>query len=120
MDCILNRTYAIHLDWDTPVLILDEPTSNMDIQYALKILNTVVDRRRGGKRTVIAAMHNLNLASAYCDELVFMKSGKVVSEGDMWVLNEENIKDVFEVDARVYFDRYSNSKQVVFKRGMPT
>jgi iron complex transport system ATP-binding protein len=112
--------FARALAQATPILILDEPTSNMDIQYALKILNTVADRGKREKRTVIAAMHNLNLAAAYCDRLVFMKSGKVVSEGDIEVLNEKNIKDVFEVEAKVYFDSYSNSKQVVFKRRIPT
>lgn len=110
--------FARALAQDTPVLILDESTSNMDIQYAIKILNSVADRRKKRQGTVIAAMHNLNLAAAYCDRLVFMKLGKVVSEGDIEVLNEKNIKDVFEVEAKVYFDSYSNSKQVVFKRRM--
>lgn len=110
--------FARALAQDTPVLILDEGTSNMDIQYTLNILDVVADRVRLEKRTVIAALHNLNLAAAYCDRLIFMKSGRIVCEGDIDdVLNEQNVKDVFEVDSRIYFDRYSNSKQVVFRRG---
>jgi len=89
----------------------------MDIQYTLNILDIVADRVRLEKRTVIAALHNLNLAAAYCDRLIFMKSGRMVSEGNIDdVLNEQNVKDVFKVESRIYFDRYSNSKQVVFKR----
>ena len=112
--------FARALAQAAPVLILDEPTSNMDIQYALKILNIVAGRREKKQGTVIAAMHNLNLTAAYCDRLVFMKSGRVVSEGDIEVLNEKNIKDVFGVETRVYFDSYANARQVVFKRGMST
>lgn len=113
--------FARALAQDTPVLALDEGTSNMDIQYTLNILDIVADRVRLEKRTVIAALHNLNLAAAYCDRLIFMKSGRIVSEGNTDdVLNEQNVKDVFKVESRIYFDRYSNSKQVVFKRGMPT
>lgn len=112
--------FARALAQDAPVLILDEATSNMDIQYALKTLNIVVEHREEKQGTVIAAMHNLNLAAAYCDRLVFMKSGRIVFQGDLEVLNEKTIKNVFEVEAKVYLDSYSNSKQVVFKKGMPT
>lgn len=112
--------FARALAQDTPVLILDEGTSNMDIQYTLNILDIVADRVKLEKRTVIAALHNLNLAAAYCDKLIFMKFGRIVSEGNIdEALNEQNIKDVFEVDSRIYFDQYSNSKQVVFKRKIP-
>jgi len=98
-------------------LILDEGTSNMDIQFTLNTLDIVAKRIKQGERTVIATFHNLNLAAAYCDDLIFMKSGRIVSRGDIdEVLNEENIKNVFAVDSRVYFDRYANAKQVVFKR----
>lgn len=110
--------FARALAQDTPVLILDEGTSNMDIQYTLNILDIVADGVEFKKRTVIAALHNLNLAAAYCDELIFMKSGRIVSEGSTdEVLNEQNIKGVFGVDSKIYFDQYSNSRQVVFKRG---
>ena len=109
--------FARALAQDTPVLMLDEGTSNMDIQYTLNALDIVADSVKLKRRTAIATFHNLNLAAAYCDRLIFMKCGRIVSEGNTdEVLNEQNIKDVFEVDSRIYFDRYSNAKQVVFKR----
>jgi iron complex transport system ATP-binding protein len=109
--------FARALAQDTPVLVLDEGTSNMDIKYTLTILNTVEEGVKREGRTVIAAMHNLNLAATYCDRIAFMKSGKIVSEGDAdEVLNEENIKNVFGVEAKVYLEEFSNSRQVVFKR----
>jgi iron complex transport system ATP-binding protein len=108
--------FARALVQDTPVLILDESTSDLDIQHTLNALNMIADKVKFEKRTVIATFHNLNLAAAYCHELIFMKSGRVVSKGNTEeVLNEENIRCVFEVDSKIYFDRYSNTKQVVFK-----
>ena len=109
--------FARAMAQDTPVLILDEATSNMDIEYTLNSLDIMAYGVEFKKQTVIAALHNLNLAAAYCDELIFMKSGRIVSKGSTdEVLNEQNIKDVFEVDSKIYFDQYSNSKQVIFKR----
>ncbi|MDA8161452.1 MAG: ABC transporter ATP-binding protein [Desulfobacteraceae bacterium] len=102
----------------TPVLVLDEATSNMDIQYTLALLNIVSERVRLENGTVIAVMHDLGLASLYSDRLIFMKNGRIFSEGatDV-VLTEENIREVFNVDSRIYFDAYSNSKQPIFKGG---
>jgi len=109
--------FARALTQDTPVLLLDEATSNMDIQHTLDILDIVAKGVETGQKTVIAALHNLNLAATYCDKLIFMKSGRVVSEGDRdEVLNEHNINKVFGIDSHVYFDNYSGSRQVVFKR----
>ena len=100
----------------TPVLILDEATSNMDIQYTLDLLDIVSERVRQENGTVIAVMHDLGLASFDSDKLIFMKKGQIFSEGNTdEVLTEENIKEVFNVDAKVYFDTYSNSRQLIFK-----
>ncbi len=109
--------FARALAQDTPVLILDEGTSSMDIRHTLTTLDMVAhDVKKRGK-TVISTFHDLNMAAAYCDRLIFMRSGRVVSEGDTdEVLNEENIRDIFEVDSKIYFDRYSNSKQVIFRK----
>jgi iron complex transport system ATP-binding protein len=109
--------FARAMAQDTPVLILDEVTSNMDIQHTLNSLDIMAYQVESKGRTVIAALHDLNLAAAYCDELIFMKSGKIVSQGPTCeVLSETNIKNVFGVDSKIYFDGYSDSKQVVFKR----
>jgi iron complex transport system ATP-binding protein len=100
----------------TPVLILDEATSNMDIQYTLDLLDIVSERVRQENCTVIAVMQDLGLASLYSDKLIFMKSGRIFTEGDTdEVLTEENIKEVFNVDSKIYFDTYSNSRQLIFK-----
>jgi len=108
--------FARALAQDTPVLMLDEGTSNMDIRHTLKILGIARDRVRKDNRTVIAAMHDLNLAAQFCDHLVFLKDGKIVALGPIdIVLNEQNIKQTFEVEAKIYFDEYSSSMQVAYR-----
>lgn len=109
--------FARALAQDTPVLLLDEATSNMDIRYTLDILDIVSEDVEVRRKTVIAALHNLNLAATYCDKLIFMKSGRVVSQGEQdEMLTEENLREVFGIESHVYFDEYVGSKQVVFRR----
>ena len=108
--------FARALVQDTPILILDEATSNMDIQYTLAFLGYVSKTVRNGK-TVISTSHDLNLAATYSDKMVFMKAGRIVSAGDTSdVLTEENIRETFGVESRVYFDQYSGSLQVSFDK----
>ncbi len=109
--------FARALTQDTPVLLLDEATSNMDIQHTLDLLDTVAMAVGGRRKTVIAVLHNLNLAAAYCDKLIMMQAGKLVCAGAIDnVLTEANLHKVFGIESHIYFDDYSGSKQVVFKR----
>ena len=110
--------FARALTQDTPVLLLDEATSNMDIQYTLDLLDTVAQGVGQQRKTVIAVLHNLNLAAAYCDKLIMMKDGRAVCVGCIdEILTEDNLHKVFGIESHIYFDDYSGSKQVVFKRG---
>ncbi|MCK5245156.1 MAG: ABC transporter ATP-binding protein [Desulfobacterales bacterium] len=111
--------FARALAQDTPVLILDEATSNLDIKYTLDLLNIAKTRVRTEGKTVIAVMQNLNLAALYCDYLIFLKEGKIAAYGDIdTVFTEKNIRAVFGIESKVCFDPYSNSKRVVFRGGI--
>lgn len=82
----------------TPCLILDEPTNHLDIKYQLQLMDLV----RGLDRTVIAAVHDLNLAAMYCDRLYAVKNGEIVGEGTpQALLTPAFIRAVYEVDAQV-------------------
>ncbi len=110
--------FARALAQQTPVLLLDEATSNMDIRHAMEVLEIACRWAGNGRKTVIAVFHDLNLAAAYCDSLIFMKSGRVICHGAIDdILTGQNIYKVFGIHTRVYFDGYSMARQVVFKRG---
>ena len=109
--------FARALAQDTPVLILDEATSNLDINYTLSLLNISEQRVKQQHKTVIAVMQDINLAAVYCDYLIFMTAGKIAAHGTTRdVLNPENIATVFGVESKVYSETYCDALQVVFKK----
>lgn len=101
---------------DTPVLLFDEATSSLDIQYTIQIFNLARSLVRAQKKTVIAVIHNLNLAAAYCDDLIFMKDGNIHSHGPTAeILTDQVIDDIFGVEAQVIRDSSSQIPQIHFK-----
>ncbi len=86
------------------VLLLDEPTSNLDILHQLKVIGLVRKLVDGGL-TAIAAIHDLQLAARYCDRLVLMKAGRVLAQGSPEdVLTPDTIASSFGVNVSVYRD----------------
>ncbi len=109
--------FARALAQDTPVLLLDEAISNMDIKHKLKILDILKEKIEKEKKTIIMTMHDINLAALYADKLIMMKTGKVVAYGNTEeIIEKETINFVFEVGCYVYKEKYSQKKQVYFKR----
>jgi iron complex transport system ATP-binding protein len=86
------------------VLLLDEPTTSLDLGYQLEVasLLTRLNRERGV--TMVLATHDLNLAASVCDRLVLMRNGRVFAQGlTRDVLTVDTIKRVYGVDADVSF-----------------
>lgn len=109
--------FARALAQDTPVLILDEASSNLDIHHALRLLGLAAEGVRRQGKTVIAVLQDINLAALYCDHLIFIKQGRIVNQGQTdTALTPETIQEVFNVRAKVSFDPFSNRKQVVFRK----
>ncbi len=91
------------------VLLLDEPTSNLDVLHQLKVLDLVRQLIDDGL-TAVAAIHDLNMAARYCDRLVLLKNGRVLAEGSPEeVLVPETIRSAFGVRAAVYRDPMTDS-----------
>ncbi len=109
--------FARALAQDTPVLILDEATSNLDINYTLGLLKVVRRRMQVGNRSVVAVLQDINLAAMFCDELIFMQQGRLFTRGATEsVLNPDTLKAVFNVETDIAYNQFSESRQVVFKR----
>lgn len=111
--CVLARA----LCQDTPVLLLDEAFSNLDINHTLHILSMVKELVETDNKLIIAVFHDLNLAAAWSDQLLFLKDGKIQAAGSTReVLTPEIIETVFQVQSKVEFNEYIQARQVYFKK----
>ena len=83
----------------TPILLLDEPTANLDIAHQLEILELIKRLTQSGL-LAIAAIHDLTLASRFCDRLLLVNNGKIQSDGDSFdVITEANLRQHFAISA---------------------
>lgn len=84
------------------LLLLDEPTSSLDIKHQLEILCTLKSLTLSSEHAVIASMHDLNLASRFSDRMVLLKQGRIYAVGTPEdVLTEKNIEIVYGIKAKV-------------------
>ncbi len=91
---LISRALAQKTDF----LILDEPTNHLDIGYQLQIINIIKHLHI----TVLAALHDLNIAAIFCDYIFVMKDGEIITKGTPEeVLTEENLKNIFEIECYV-------------------
>ncbi|RUA09673.1 MAG: ABC transporter ATP-binding protein [Fusobacteria bacterium] len=87
----------------TPVLFLDESTSNLDPYYSHTLLSVVKKRVKKEKVTIIGVFHDFNLATLYCDEILLFEKGKIVKSGKTEdVLNSKKLEEVFKIGWRKY------------------
>lgn len=96
---------AMVLAQDTPLLLLDEPTTFLDlkVQVDLMALLSRIVREQG--RTLLLVLHELNLAAAFADQIVMMRAGQIVAQGPSpQVITPEMLKAVFDLDAEVITD----------------
>lgn len=93
------------------LIILDEPTNHLDIGYQYQIMTILKNQGL----TVFSSIHDLNIASCYCDKIVLMKAGKIVDIGTPWdVLVPEKIKELFGVAAQITVNEATNRPNIVF------
>jgi iron complex transport system ATP-binding protein len=105
---------AMALAQRTELLLLDEPTTFLDINHQVEVLDLLTDLVRRDGRTVVAVLHDLNLASRYADHLVAMCGGRIVAEGaPVAVVTPEIIREVFGIAAEVAIDPISGTPMIV-------
>lgn len=97
---------------DTPALLLDEPTANLDINHQLGSLDLIAELVAGGK-TGIAAIHDLELAARYCDRLLLLAEGAVLAIGSPAdVLQSTRLRQAFDADVAIRDDPITGSTSV--------
>lgn len=105
---------AMALAQETDVLLLDEPTTYLDLAHQVEVLDVVSELNASRGTTVAMVLHDLNLAARYADHLVAMKSGAIVAQGHPnQVLTTELVRDVFGLDSVVVPDPVTQTPLVV-------
>lgn len=95
------------------VLLLDEPTTYLDISYQLELMELVREINERLNITIVMVLHELNQASKYSDRLIIMKSGEIVSDGcPKEIINKEIIKKVYNIDCDIDNDPISNKPRI--------
>lgn len=98
---------------DTPIILLDEPTSDLDV-YHQELVTNIVHRLVAQGKTVVAAIHDINYSARICDQCLFLKNGKVMAFGNMeQVLTKEKIEETFHVDSHIYVEHVTGNKQMI-------
>lgn len=105
---------AMVLAQDTGVLLLDEPTTFLDMAHAVDVLDTIAELNARQETTVVMVLHDLNLAARYCDHLVVMSGGRVVGDGaPADLLTPALLDEAFGLAAQVIADPVSGTPMVV-------
>lgn len=105
---------AMALAQEPKVLLLDEPTAHLDINHQVEILELVKGLNREQGVTVIAAIHDLNLAAIYFNRLILLKEGRIFTDGNPeTLLNAETIEEVFSTSVHVTQHPITKSPHIV-------
>jgi iron complex transport system ATP-binding protein len=106
---------------DAPVLLLDEPTTHLDVRHVLDLLGIVRGLAAGSGTAVLAILHDLDLAASTCDRLVVLQRGRVVAEGTPEaVVTPTLLREVYEVEADVVLDDLTGRPSVRVGPPRPT
>lgn len=105
---------ALALAQDTPLMLLDEPTTFLDLAHQVEVLDLLAELNERDDRTIVLVLHDLNLACRYADHLVAMKSGTIVAEGPPdEIVTETLVADVFGLEARIVPDPVTDTPLVI-------
>lgn len=105
---------AMALAQETDILLLDEPTTFLDLSHQIEVLDLLTDLNRRRGTTIAVVMHDLNLACRYADHLVAMCDGRIVATGTpSAVITPELMRDVFELSATVIDDPVSHTPTII-------
>ncbi|CEP81136.1 ABC transporter ATP-binding protein [Paraclostridium sordellii] len=96
---------AMALAQQTDILILDEPTTYLDLAHQLEVLKLLEELNKKQGTTIVMVIHELNNAARFADHMIGVKKGEVVCQGSTYeVMTKENLKELFNIDAEIVND----------------
>lgn len=105
---------AMTLAQDSDLILLDEPTTFLDIAYQIEILDLLRMLNQDRDKTIVMVLHDINQACRYADHLIVMHRGSIAASGDPSdVITEPLVRDVFGIESRIYEDPVTDTPMVV-------
>ncbi|CUQ01935.1 ABC transporter ATP-binding protein [Clostridium baratii] len=93
---------AMALAQETDILLLDEPTTYLDLAHQLEVLKLLEELNKKEGRTIVMVIHELNNAARFADHMIGVKKGKIVCQGTAHeVMTKENLREIFNIDAEI-------------------
>ncbi|MCG3728825.1 Fe(3+) dicitrate ABC transporter ATP-binding protein FecE [Vibrio cincinnatiensis] len=106
---------ALTLAQDTDFILLDEPTTYLDMNHQVELMKLLRMLNQQGK-TIVAVLHDINQACRYCDHLIVMQAGRVITEGaPQVVMTPKLLAEVFELDAEIHQDPIAGTPMCIVR-----
>ncbi|MCG3724865.1 Fe(3+) dicitrate ABC transporter ATP-binding protein FecE [Vibrio cincinnatiensis] len=106
---------ALTLAQDTDFILLDEPTTYLDMNHQVELMKLLRMLNQQGK-TIVTVLHDINQACRYCDHLIVMQAGRVISEGSpQIVMTPKLLAEVFELDAEIHQDPIAGTPMCIVR-----
>ncbi len=107
---------ALALAQETDVLLLDEPTTFLDIQYQVEILDLLFELNRNKGTTIVMVLHDINLSSRYGDYIFALREGKLIAQGEPKnIISEKLMKEVYDLDCIIIKDPLTDEPLIIPK-----
>jgi iron complex transport system ATP-binding protein len=95
-------------------MLLDEPTSNLDILHQIEVMEMIKDLIQEKKITVVSVLHDLNVASLYSDAIILLHQGEIFAMGSPEdIITQKNIKEVYGIDVFIMMHPLTERPQIV-------
>jgi iron complex transport system ATP-binding protein len=105
---------AMALAQDTPLLLLDEPTTYLDIAHQIEVLDLCAELHEDGGRTIVVVLHELNLAVRYATHLIVMRDGRILAEGaPSAIVTPELVERTFDLPCRIIDDPETGTPLII-------
>lgn len=108
---------ALSLAQNTDFLLLDEPTTYLDLHHQLEILSTITKLNEQHQKTIVMVLHDLNHALQYSDEVIVMSKGQIIAQGEPEkIMTEELVKEIFHLPVQFIEDKQGNKQMLTLKK----